>query len=964
MRTIWRIFTRDFRRILRNPVAVVVTLGVAVIPSLYAWFNILANWDPYSATGNLKVAVANEDKGTDSDLTGKLSAGEQVVEQLKKNDQLGWTFVDAEDALQGVQSGEYYAAIVLPSDFSANLVNSVTGSGERPKIKYYVNEKKNAIAPKITDTGATTIDSQINSTFVATVSDAVVEALTKSGKIVQDKTQQSKTDIVTNLNDVIGKIDKVRGSISDIQGTLRTTDRTIADAKRTLAALRKQVDAAAKASKRSAKLLAQAQSATQQFTETATSSLDAASVKLSNIGVRVNTSSGLVVDKLSAAQNSVNSVIDAYQRPIDQAAALVDDLKTAMNEAGISRDDPIGQAIWAQIDQIDAKVSEQQKQVEDFRKGSNTFIDSGKDAVTNLSDAVTDGTDSGLSTIGSARATLTGTVLPGLNGSLNSFAMMSGTMSGTLESLSGTIDQSDSLLTQLSDTIDQAKTTLSGTDRSLQSLTGQLDTVRTDVASLDSSAQFGKVLDALDKNRSSIGQFMSSPVALTTKVVYPIANYGSAVTPFYSNLALWVGGFVLIAIYKLEVDREGIRRMSVTQAYLGRWLLFVLVGFMQAVIAMVGDLVLGIQCEHPLLLVLAGVFCSFVYVNIIYALAVAFRHIGKAVAVILVIMQIPGASGLYPIEMMPDFFRNLYPWLPFTYGINAMRGAIAGVYGNDYWVDMGHLALYLPAAWFVGLIVRRYALNLNALFDRRLGDTDLMITEHGSIESERLSLASVFGEFSDSGEFRDVVKRRAHRFFARYPQLIRSGLALLIVLPFIFLILLFAIPAKITMLSLWIASIIVIDTYLIVVEYMRDRYARQLGASAMTADQFRDAIMNGYVGKHGQPRRSGLQQLFSRFGADTAAGASVAAVATATANGTAAADVAAAAGGEATTVMQPIAAPSSAAPAPAPATEPQPAPAPEPSEGETTQRLPPLASRNDDMPNWGDDMPNWRGGAR
>ena len=101
-------------RILRNPVAVVVTLGVAIIPSLYAWFNILANWDPYSSTGNLQVAVANEDKGTASDLVGRLDAGKQVVSQLRKNDRLGWTFVSADKAVEGVQSGEYYAAIVLP----------------------------------------------------------------------------------------------------------------------------------------------------------------------------------------------------------------------------------------------------------------------------------------------------------------------------------------------------------------------------------------------------------------------------------------------------------------------------------------------------------------------------------------------------------------------------------------------------------------------------------------------------------------------------------------------------------------------------------------------------------------------------------------------------------------------------------------------------------------------------------
>ena len=215
---------------------------------------------------------------------------------------------------------------------------------------------------------------------------------------------------------------------------------------------------------------------------------------------------------------------------------------------------------------------------------------------------------------------------------------------------------------------------------------------------------------ALNIDGDSFGEFMGTPVELSTKSVYPMDNYGSAVTPFYTNLALWVGGFVLIAIYKLEVDRERLGDVTASQAYLGRWLLFVVVGFLQALIVMIGDLVLGIQCQRPVLFVLAGLFCSFVYINIIYALAVAFRHIGKAVAVILVIIQIPGAAGLYPIEMMPEFFRRLKPFLPFTYGINAMRGPIGGMYANHYWIDMLSLFWYLPVALFIGLVVRKLCL--------------------------------------------------------------------------------------------------------------------------------------------------------------------------------------------------------------------------------------------------------------
>ena len=370
-------------------------------------------------------------------------------------------------------------------------------------------------------------------------------------------------------------------------------------------------------------------------------------------------------------------------------------------------------------------ISKQQTQLNTFHTDTTQFINSGKDATTNLSGAMTNTTTGGIAALNTARGSLTGTVMPSLTSSLNSFAALNGTLDGTFDFVVRHLGSGRRAVRPACRYPEpKQKTTISSTQDSLRQVASDVATVRTDIATLDSSAAYQKIRDTLHLDDKGFGDFMGNPVTLTTKVVYATDNYGSAVTPFYTNLALWVGGFVLIAIYKLEVDREGIRRITATQAYLGRWLLLVTIGFLQAVIATIGDLVLGIQCEHPLLFILAGIFCSFVYINIIYALAVAFRHIGKAIAVILVIVQIPAPPACIPIEMMPNFFRELHPWLPFTYGINAMRGPIAGLYANHYWLDMLHLFWYLPAALFVGLVIRRYAMNLNALFDRRLGDTD------------------------------------------------------------------------------------------------------------------------------------------------------------------------------------------------------------------------------------------------
>lgn len=879
MRTIWRVFLRDCKRILRNPVAIVVTLGVAVLPSLYAWFNILANWDPYSATGNLQVAVANEDQGTTNDLVGHLDAGSQVVAKLKKNHELGWRFVDNEEqALHGVQTGEYYAAIVLPKDFSASLVESVTGTSKRPNIKYYVNEKKNAIAPKITDTGASTIDEQINATFVTTVGNTIATAVSKAGGELDKATGSTQNDVIGDLTDVLGTIDTVRTSLTDLQDMLNRSDDTIAQARNTTATLKQTIADTRKVSRQSATLLSEAQTGSQDFSTKLVGALDNGSLQLSGLAVNVNNAAGTINGTFNTAQNSVDSITNALSSSLDKTASALDSLKTALNESGLGSDtsDPLGQNIWKQINTLDGVISKQQAQLSAFHKDTTQFITSGKDATVNLSGATGSAATGGLAALSTARGTLIGTIMPRLSSSLNSFAALNGTLDGTLTSLDGTLSQADGLFDQLSNTLAQTKTTIGGTQQSLAQLSNDIGTVRTDIGALDSSAAYQRIRDTLHLDNQGFGEFMGNPVTLVTKVVYATDNYGSAVTPFYTNLALWVGGFVLIAIYKMEVDREGIRHITASQAYLGRWLLLVVIGFLQAIIATVGDLVLGIQCEHPLLFILAGVFCSFIYINIIYALAVAFRHIGKAIAVILVIVQIPGASGLYPIEMMPNFFRELHPWLPFTYGINAMRGPIAGTYGNHYWLDMMHLSWYLPVALFIGIGVRRYAMNLNALFDRRLGDTDLMITEHNSMVNEQVSLKSVFRTASDSKELRDIITRRAHRFLARYPVMVAAGLALLTILPFVFLVLLFVTQEKIAMLTSWILSIILIDAYLIIVEYTRETYAMQLGVSAMSADEFRNVMLNGYMwrrfrshGKH-EPRPSGSATANSATGSATA----------------------------------------------------------------------------------------------
>ncbi|MCX8673504.1 YhgE/Pip domain-containing protein [Bifidobacterium sp. B4001] len=848
MKTVLAIFRRDLWRILRNPVALVVTIGVAVLPSLYAWFNIMALWDPYSNVRNLPVAVVSIDRGAQSAETGRINAGRSVIQELRGNKSLGWKFMDDDErAIEEVHSGQCYAAIIIPERFSADLVGIVEGAGNRPALNYYVNEKKNAIAPKVTDTGASTIDQEINAVFVSAVSDALAGKVLQTVGDAQGAAEQSRSQVVGDLGEIIDQLDRTDGQLDRIGSTMGQARQTVAGSRSDIKDLQSQISATQATLNRAQSSMAKTRDDSLRFSSALNQALADGSVRLSSAVTDVNTVAGGLTADLNATQDKVDRVNSGLGQLVDANGEAVDRLQSGLDQSGLHSGDPAYESIQRQIDDLKKTNQKQKSSLDAFKKNSSTALDSGRRAASDLSSAMTDTGGTGIKALAAASQSLAGTTMPNLLTGLDALNASNGSLQGALSNLATTAVQTDALLDQLDSTIGQAQSTLSTTRASLASVRSDLEGVRTDVAALGSSAAWNRMSQTLGLSPESFGKAMASPVELASHTVYPVSNYGSSVAPFYTNLALWVGGFILIAIYKLEVDKEGIRKCTATQAYLGRWLLLVFVGFFQALIATVGDLMLGIQCRQPALFVLAGVFASFVYINIIYALAASFRHIGKALAVVLVILQIPGSSGMYPIEMMPDFFRNLNPWLPFTYGINAMRETIGGMYGNHYWQDMLHIFWYLPVALLIGLVVRRYLLNLNALFDRRLGATDLMLTEQNHSADRRLSLGSLARSILGEGDYRAVIRRRAHRFLALYPTLIRGGLVL-VLLPVLFLILLFSTEAKIVMLIACIASIVLIDAYLIIVEYICDSYVRQLGLTERPGMDFLTLI---------RPRRQG-----------------------------------------------------------------------------------------------------------
>lgn len=223
MRNIWFILKRDLKRLLRVPTAWVIIFGLTFIPALYAWFNIAGFWDPYGNTSGIRVAVANEDKGADSSLLGKMNLGDQIVGTLKKNHQLGWQFMAKAEAMECVESAHCYAAIVIPGDFSEAMANVLTTTSTLPQIDYYVNEKANAVAPKITGVGATTVDRQVNNTFVSTASSVISGIVNKANTSISNQADSSVQQALAQINKTKDNLGKTRTMIADLRTTLSNT---------------------------------------------------------------------------------------------------------------------------------------------------------------------------------------------------------------------------------------------------------------------------------------------------------------------------------------------------------------------------------------------------------------------------------------------------------------------------------------------------------------------------------------------------------------------------------------------------------------------------------------------------------------------------------------------------------------------------------------------------------------------
>jgi putative membrane protein len=711
MKNIFKIYTRDLKKIFTNSMAIILAVGILVLPSLYAWFNIYANWDPYGkqSTGNMQVAVIIEDKGTKfQDI--EVNVGEQIKENLSANDVIDWQFVSKEDGIYGVKAGKYYAAIEVPADFSESLTSIVSAEFTLPQITYYANEKKNAIATKITDKVVQTVQTEVNESFVQTVVDVINEVL---GVVVVDANNGSDSTV----KKITTGIEVVKNNVVGLQATLKSFD-TIMQQLENLDSSLSQSDIS--------KLMNNVDSAIKNTNEAIQVTRVAVDGVTDAMGSVITQSSSTLV----SAANSITEINDvannATTAGLKTVQASVKDVNQKLS-LFISTLESIRDSLETPVDGLDkliASLTEAKNSLTQLDNRLTTIISTG--ANQNDVSEVTNSLKSIASTLDGLNSTYTNTVKPALSKAIDSLLTVMNDVSNVIEKIGGS-DEFKNLSSSLSTSISAGSTMFSALSSMLDGFVAQLDVVDGKVAGLTDTELFNVIYNLSVNNGNELGSFLASPVTVNTEKIYGIDNYGSAMAPFYTTLAIWVGAIILIAVVNPNVKhKKEFSNLTSSQEYFGRALTYMSFGLIQSLIICLGDLYfLKIQCYNPGLFILAGCFASLVFSLFMYSLVAAFGDIGKAVAVILLVVQLGGSGGTFPIDVTPAFFRAIHPYLPFTFVINAMRECVCGVWENDYWMDLVKLCAYIVIALIVGLFFRFIFKKPIKFFNKKIEKTDL-----------------------------------------------------------------------------------------------------------------------------------------------------------------------------------------------------------------------------------------------
>ena len=714
MNNILKIYKDDIKKIFTNYAALIVFIALSILRSLYAWFNIKASWDPYGkeATSQIKIGVVNKDKG--AELKGEFkNIGNQIIDQLKENDVMGWQFVSEKEAVKAVEEGSYYAMITIPEEFSENILSLITDDIKKGKIIYTVNEKVNAIAPKITVKGATAVQENVNKTVIETVSDIVLSTAKDLGIEVEGQ--------LPKLDNLYDKLVEIQSKFKDLYETTDLAYDGVNKVADLVTNLQNDIP-----------LITDTLNSTKGLATNLIDFISKSQTEINNIAPTIKTDIGLVRDLADEVSSYVDVVINAINTGSENANVLLGNLNTKVSGLrdyltsirvlvekinGHSQNGALSDVLNNLIT-AENTLNQLYNEIESIKNSlaNGNLIDTSKleNAKTVLNDVS--------NITGNLYDRFDSEILGNINTILNTANDSAKSALEILQRAQDKLPKVEEILTTVSALCNKGNEGIKYAKDNLPRAEEIVNEVTSKVAKIKDSSDLKDLLKLIANNVEERSNYLTSPVELEENSLYPMRNYGTAMTPFYSVLSLWVGMTLLVSMFSAEAHGE----YNHMEVYFGKLLLFLTIGMTQALIVALGDLyLLKIYCVNPALFVTGILFTSITFVAIVYSLVSVFGNVGKVTAIILLVLQVAGSGGTFPIQLTPKFFQIINPFLPFTYAISFARESIGGVVQSVLVKDIVIMLIYIVVAILISIFLKKPINNLLSGFTKKFHESGL-----------------------------------------------------------------------------------------------------------------------------------------------------------------------------------------------------------------------------------------------
>ena len=685
MKNIIEIFRKDIKEVFRKTNTWIIIVGLIFLPSMYAWPNILSSWDPYGHTNNIKVAVTSEDDGATVD--GKeLNLGNSLVEGLKSNKSLDWQFVsNKQEAEDGVRIGDYYASIVVPKNFSKDMTSVSRTEPQRATIEYTVNEKINAISPKITNSGASAIANNISKSFVETANGVIFEKLHEAGIKFEEnlpsiekakqkifKLNENFSTYEASLNELIGKVEHGYNILNTVQNTLPEIDRATTNSIMLADKAGVTINNIQGFNDRMLPIISNHLSVVEEVSKEA------------NIIAKEIQQKPDRIEEIKARQKALDSRLQASRERLQLVKNIFEYFNNLSNERLFNNQ----LAKVTNLENDINKVKEININIHNKMDHYDEITDTLKEEFVNKSARINE-----LST--DMNTKLNNEVSPLISQVLSRADVNIDKVSGIIAQAQGDLPAVERKLSETEAKIINAHGKLLTLQEYMPTAKSKIQKLTDEIKKADGEVDKNQLFNLLKVDYKQQAEFFANPVKLQENKLYHIENYGSAMTPFYTVLSIWVGSLLMSSLLTTKVEDEE-NKYKPYQKYFGRGLLFVIISLFQTLIITLGDMyVLGTQATSPFRFVIFALLISLLFSSIIYTIVCILGNVGKAVCIVLLVLQLGSSGGTFPIQMTSKFFQTLYPKVPFTYSIGLLREAVGGAYAPAVHRDIKILFIYL-----------------------------------------------------------------------------------------------------------------------------------------------------------------------------------------------------------------------------------------------------------------------------